>query len=298
MNRQNPLMRLRLAALVAASVLLGLPVSAQSQGPTQPYEVLPLWEIGVGGAARYGSEYLGSSETGAGLSPLPFLTYRSRLLNFGPPVAPGTPYRDRRLEFGVSVDAAPALDSGDNAARAGMDDLPTLVEFGPEAIVQLAETAPLFGDQTYGRIEFITQARGVFDISDEGVGYTGFVVRPALRYRQNGSLRPGSRVQASIGPIFATEGVHDHYYEVRPGEATADRPAFDAVGGYLGTKAQASFRYPLNNRLRLVGGVSATYLGGVANERSSLIEEDIAASAFIGLTVSLFQSKAKARRDR
>lgn len=48
------------------------------------------------------------------------------------------------------------------------------------------------------------------------------------------------------GPMVGSERNHDYFYAVAPQYATADRPAFDAKGGYAGSQLMmtASKRYP------------------------------------------------------
>jgi len=48
------------------------------------------------------------------------------------------------------------------------------------------------------------------------------------------------------GPLFADRRYHDYFYTVAPPYATADRPAYQAVGGYAGTQSiiSTSKRFP------------------------------------------------------
>lgn len=258
---------------------------------------LPLWELGVGAVGRVSPEYPGASEYSGGGTVYPYLTYRGRLFEFGGDATFRlVPFRSDRLEFGITVDGSSAVDSGDNALRGALPDLDALVEFGPEVSYRLTERPALIGDGT-GRFEFSLQTRGVFSIDSDtwDIDRVGALVRPAIRYRQNGSLKPGSRITASLGPVFASEGVHDFFYAVPTGGSL---PAFDARGGYLGTELTLSARYPLTDRMRLVGGVGMTLLHGAANEASPLFEDKVNASAFFGMTYSLYQSERKTTRDR
>ena len=275
------------------AILVGLCTPAFAQDAPQ----LPLWELGIGTVGRASAEYPGASEyTGSG-TVYPYLTYRGRLIEFGGDATFRLiPIRTERLEFGVSIDGSSAVDSGDNALRGALPDLDALVEFGPDIGYRLSEGPAVFGTGT-GRLEASLQARGVFSIDsdDFDVDRVGALVRPALRYRQNGSLKPGSRITATIGPVFATEGVHDFFYAVPSGGTLAP---YDARGGYLGTEVTLSARYPLTDRLRLVGGVGVTLLHGAANEASPLFEDKVNGSAFFGLTYSFYQSKRRTARDR
>lgn len=249
---------------------------------------LPLWELGLGGVGRSGAAYPGSSEYRGEVALFPYLTYRGRLFEIGgESTARFIPFRTERFELGFTVDGSSTVDSRDNALRGALPDLDALAEFGPEFNLRLFETPAYFGSGT-GRAELSVQTRGVFSVGD-GIDHVGNLVRPAIRYRQNGALKPGSRVSASVGPVFATEGVHDFFYQTA---------GYDAHGGYLGTEIAASVRYPLTDRLRVIGGVGLTVLSGAANRASPLFEDEVNASVFVGLTFSLFQSGRRALRDR
>lgn len=276
----------------AAAVLLPLQAAPQSRPPEVD---LPRWEIGIGAIARVATEYPGAEHYRTSLTPIPYLKYRGRFLELGgDQTFRLVPFRTDSFELGFSFDGSSRVDNRESAPGTVQPDLDALVEFGPEFIFRLAERPALVGDRAGGRLEAVLQTRGVFSIR-KGVSYEGAVIRPALRYRQNGALRPGSRLQASIGPVFATEGVQDKYYEVAPG---SDDPGYDAAGGFLGTEMRAAIRYPLTSRLNAIGGFAATYLGGGVNSGSPLRKSDWDAAVFLGLTVSLYRSKARGVRDR
>lgn len=272
--------------MTAAFFLLTAPGHAQD-APT-----LPLWELGIGSAAGGGADYLGANSYSASGAVFPYITYRGRLFEFGgDQTFRLVPFRSERFEVGISLDASSAVDSSDNALRGSLPDptdLDALVEVGPEFNYRLAERPALFGDGS-GRFEVSLQTRGVFSVGDD-VDHVGTLVRPAVRYRQNGALKPGSRISASIGPVFATQGLHDYFYSV-PG-------TYQARGGYLGTEITLSGRYPINDRLRLIAGGGLTILTGAANADSPLHADDVNASAFVGVTYSLYQSKRRTTRDR
>ncbi|MXQ06352.1 hypothetical protein GQ651_00690 [Alphaproteobacteria bacterium GH1-50] len=270
-------------------ILFLLPaVSSLSPAHAGDAPTLPLWELGVGATARVAPDYPGASEYNPGGTVFPFVTYRGRLLEFGgDQTFRIVPFRLDRVEIGVTVDGSSAVDSRDNALRGALPDLDALAEIGPEVNIALSERSAILGNGT-GRYELSLQTRGVFSLGD-GIDHVGTLGRLALRYRQNGALKPGARVTAAIGPVFASEGVHDFFYAT---------DSYDARGGYLGTEADVSVRYPLNDRLRVVGGVGVTLLSGAANRASPLFDEKVNVSAHIGLRWSLFQSQRRTTRDR
>ena len=122
-----------------------------------------------------------------------------------------------------------SANSDDNDLRSGMPDLGYLFEAGPEMVIRGPRSE---SDGRSSQLDFALQGRAVFSYEqDAGFGYEGLVFEPVLRYQMQGLFGEGSRLRASLGPIFATEDLHDYFYEVAPGFATATRPAFDATGG-------------------------------------------------------------------
>ena len=168
---------------------------------------LPLWELGFGLSARQTAEYPAAADYATRVVAFPYVAYRGRFLEIGEDdTFRFIPFRTDRLELAVSIDGNSAVERRGNELSGSLPDLDALVEFGPELIWRAAELPPVIGTRTMARLEFALQTRGAFSVSLTP-DYQGFLVRPALRYRQNGAIKPGSRIQATIGPIFATQGL-------------------------------------------------------------------------------------------
>lgn len=273
------------AALCCLAAGLGHSAAAQQAE-------LPLWELGVGVLGRAASDYPGADDYSASLTPVPFIRYRGNFLELGGDDALRVvPFRTERFELGFSFDSSARVVNRVTAIGAVLEDLDRSLEVGPELIYRFWDTPTLFGQTFPGHLEAILQTRWVYSL-DDSVDWEGTLYRPALRYRQYGTLGPGSRIQLSLGPIWTTEGLQDFYYQV-PG---AD--GYDARAGYLGTELRAALRFPLSPRLQVIGGAAATYLGGSVNRDSPLMKSDWDATAFIGLRYAIFQSQTRTRRDR
>jgi outer membrane scaffolding protein for murein synthesis (MipA/OmpV family) len=80
------------------------------------------------------------------------------------------------------------------------------------------------------------------------------------------------------GPLYGSRKYHDYFYAVDPEFATAERPAYEASGGYSGALALVSLsrRFP-----RFWIGAFARYdtLKGAAFESSPLVRRDYAVMA-------------------
>lgn len=279
--------------VVAALMGLALPATAQTADPQVPR---PLWEIGAGTLGRVSSAYPGASDASFTGSVIPYLRFRGKLLELGGEDAVRvTPIRTERFELGISLDSSQRVANRVTSLGAALPDLDRLVEIGPELGFILSEDGRALGIPVKGRLEAILQTRAVVSIADWDMDYEGAVVRPALRYRVYGTIQPGSRVQASIGPIFATEGVQDNYYEIA---ASGSDKGYDAKGGYMGTELRGAMRVPLGSRWQVIGGAGVSYLGGAVNVDSPAMDNRWDATAFLGFTYSLIQSDRTTFRDR
>lgn len=284
----------RMLPLLAAVLSWATAAGAQGMSDSDRLE-LPLWELGFGLSGRRTAEYPGADTYASRIVAFPYVAYRGRFLEIGEDdTFRFIPFRTDRLELAISVDGSSEVERRGNELSGSLPDLDALVEFGPELIWRAAEVAPVIGSRTMGRIELALQMRGAFSIS-QSPDYQGFLVRPALRYRQNGAIKPGSRVEMTIGPVFGTQGLQDYFYTA---DGTGTGTAFKARAGYMETELTASIRYPVTRRWRLIGGVRLAYLGGAANEDSPLFESRFNPSGYVGFTVSIFQSRRQALRDR
>jgi len=91
------------------------------------------------------------------------------------------------------------------------------------------------------------------------------------------------------GPLFADRRYEDYFYSVAPRFATADRPAYQARGGYAGTEllAALSKRYPSR-----WFGAYARYdtLSGASFAASPLVKRSGSWSAGVGIAWIIRQS--------
>lgn len=287
---------MRLTVFLAAVFCAG---AAFAQDETPSADTAPIWELGVGGFAWIGPDYPVSGESNLRGLPFPLIIYRGDFLRIGEDAAARIVPIDVPLyEVGISVDGAFGADSDENDARDGMPDLDPMLQVGPEVVFH----GPRFdlGEFGEGYVEFALQARAVFsiDTDDLRVESRGFVGQPLLRYTQRGLLGSKLKLGAEIGPVFATEKLHDYFYDVDSAFARAGRPAFAAEGGYLGTEIGFDLGYALNDRWNLFGGVDLSLHHGAANVDSPLFEDRLGVAAFFGATYAIWRSEKRVpRRD-
>ena len=91
----------------------------------------PLWEIGAVGGGGWIPDYPASSQNHLRALALPYAVYRGEVFRVGDRgAARGIVYDDQRIEVDLGLDAAFPVDSDDNDAREGMDNLDYLLEVG------------------------------------------------------------------------------------------------------------------------------------------------------------------------
>jgi outer membrane scaffolding protein for murein synthesis (MipA/OmpV family) len=131
-----------------------------------------------------------------------------------------------RLE--LSLAAGAPTRSRDDPAREGMDDLAPTLEFGPTLELGLQRGATW-------KLELRLPVRAVFTLErhPRAIGWT---TTPNMTLdRRVGAWNLG----LSGGPIWNTQRYNGYVYDVGPQDATAQRPAYRAAGGFAGWQATA-----------------------------------------------------------
>ncbi|MDN5870828.1 MAG: MipA/OmpV family protein [Nitrococcus sp.] len=245
---------------------------------------LPLWEVGLGVAPIVFSNYRGADQQTTYVLPLPYIIYRGNLLKVDRSGPRGVLFDTERLELNISFDVAPPVDSNDNDARAGMDDLDATVQIGPILKVQLTE------EDADLPLRLNLPLRTVIATDFTHVEHVGWVLHPQM-WLDLPKLH-GWGTSIGVGPIFADEGYHDYYYGVSPDFATASRPAYKGKAGYSGSSV-------LMGTSRRFGplwvGAFLRYdnLTGAAFEDSPLVETKHAFIAGAGIAWIFWRSEER-----
>lgn len=244
-------MRLALAIALAAA----LPAHA---------ELKPEWELGAGATVFSLPDYRGSDESRTYGVPFPYVIYRGERLRVDRQGVRGMFFESDRVELDLSMHATPPVDEK-NRAREGMPHLDPTIEIGPRLNLILLRDRR---NERALTLRLPVRAVVATDLSD--ARWAGFTAYPHL----SADLRPGGwNVGVQAGPLFGTGRYHDYFYSVDPRFATAERPAYDARGGYSGAMALASITRRIQ---RIWVGAFARYdiLNGAAFESSPLVRRD------------------------
>ncbi|HYA38665.1 MAG TPA: MipA/OmpV family protein [Candidatus Methylomirabilis sp.] len=256
--------------IISAILTVGLaatPVSAAE---------LPRWEIGLGVGGLSIPDYRGSDQRRSYVLPLPYVQYRGDVFRIDDEGAHGDLFASDRVKLEISLAAGVPAKSDRNDARTGMPNLDPTVEAGPSLHFDLARNESR--DRVWS-LRFPLRAAAAVDLHH--VQRIGWVFAPNLNFDAL-QVRGGWDLGVAVGPIYATEDNHDYYYEVAPEFATATRPAYDAPGGYSGSRLTltANRRFPT-----FWVGAFARYdnLSGAVFENSPLVKRKDSFMAGVGI---------------
>jgi MipA family protein len=270
---------------LAAAVLFS---SAAAAGALEPAGTpLPLWEVGVFGGTASTPAYPGSDDRSARTLILPFLIYRGEVLRSDQAGIGARLLHTDLVEFDVGFALSLPARSDDVAARRGMPDLGSLIEFGPRLKVNLAKPGP------GSRVRLEAPLRAVIEVKS-GLRRQGLAFEPKLVYEIDDWLGAWN-LDLSLGIAFGNASLNNYFYQVQPQFATGERPAHQAKSGLMLARAGASAWRKLGPDLRVFGFVRYDNYAQAANRASPLFRQNTGASAGIGLAWTLRRSQTVAR---
>lgn len=278
-----------LIVLTAILWLCGIPVTAQGAGlppvktATGPAQQ-PLWEVGIAAGFGTTADYPGSNRYQLRAIPFPYFIYRGSFFRSD---QNGTRLRavyTRNLELDISGGAAFASHSSGSGPRAGMPDLDYLLGLGPKLKYTFARPAP--GVAWFTEIPL----RAVISTDFSNLGYRGLVFAPDVGVRTASLLGSPWSAYADIGPEFASARFQDYFYEVAPRYARPGRPAYNAHGGYFGSRLEVGFSRALSKNFRVFFYSRLDDYNGARNTGSPLFQTRLGYAGFIGFNWSLLHS--------
>ena len=224
---------------VAPLALLTAAALAAAAGTAARAEPRPLWEFGLGAGALVFNDYRGADTVHAYPVPVPYLVYRGKFLRSDHNGLRGRLFDQDRVGLNLSVNGTTPVRS--DSARHGMPDLRPTLEVGPSLDVHLWKSA-----DARVKLDLRLPARAAFTVEAAPSMIGGFLA-PHLNLDLAQRRGPdGWKLGLLAGPLFANRRYDAYFYGVAPQYAHADRPAFQAHGGYAGTQLIAALtrRYP------------------------------------------------------
>ena len=192
------------------------------------------FEFGLGPGWAQIPHYRGSDQDATYVIPLPYVRYYGKRLRVDREGGRFYFIEQPVFKLDLSASFAPPVDSSDNRARQGMDSLDLVFELGPRIQLDFYES----GDGFF-KFRAALPLRAAFATNGNRTENIGYVFSPYIQFRINYGLESAF----SIGPMWANEAYHDYFYEVRPDQARADRPAYNAQSGYSGSRITFTTSY-------------------------------------------------------
>ncbi|MEK2688010.1 MipA/OmpV family protein [Bdellovibrio sp. GT3] len=216
----------------------------------------PLWDWGIGlGYVRY-ADYPASDEYSQIMLPFPTFQYRGEYLRADDREG-GRAYLFKTDSWSLEFSGSGRfpLDSSKNKARFGMEDLPLVVNGGPQLVYHSG-----------GTWEF--QIAPFFSVAakNDDIRANGMLLKTQVTYRWEGET-PGpldSTILITGTTSFemnaASSDYMKTYYEVDSRDVRAGRAEYDAKAGFLSTN--------LSYYQRFAAGRSAVYFGASISDYS------------------------------
>ncbi len=201
----------------------------------------PLWEIGAGLAALTFPDYRGSDQNHTYALPFPYFVYRGKFFKADHHGVRGIFLHNNHIDLNIGIGVSPPVNSNDNLARQGMPNLKPTIEIGPSLNITLWRTS----NHRY-KLDLRLPVRTVTTVTSN-VHNIGWVTIPSLNLDvTNMAGFPGWNLGVLYGPMYGSRSYNNYFYSVQPQYATATRPAYDAPGGYAGSRfiIALSKRYP------------------------------------------------------
>jgi outer membrane protein len=258
---------------------------SHSVAPLKPR--LPLWEAGVLGGGITQPAYPGADERASLVAGLPLFIYRGEYLRVDRGTVGVRAIKTPRTEVDVGLAASLGSRAADSEARRGMDDLGTLLEFGPRLNINL-------GDVSEGRSDSRIQLalRSVFDANDH-FRYRGITFEP--QWVKDMRFLNGWLVSTNLGAVFGDQKLVDTFYRVAPSEAIPARPSYEARSGLVALRASLFASRLFTPDVRFFSYLRLDSVQGAANQGSPLVRRDNGWTVGLGFAWTLAHSERSAK---
>ncbi|WP_373098006.1 MipA/OmpV family protein [Zhongshania sp.] len=251
--------------------------------------LLPKWELGAGIAGFHLPDYPGAEQSSSYVLPFPYIIYRGERVKADREGVRGLLFEHRHWDLNISAGGSLPVNSGENRARDGMDDLDFSFEFGPSLRLKLQESAK---QKTHLRFN----VRALLDLDGfPSMNYEGWVFNPELRWQRQltDELSWGARVQVRYG----SKDYHDYFYGVAPQFARSDRHAYRAPAGYNSTGSDIRIRWEAPSGWRVVMALSYVDLHDASFNDSPLFKKNSGAYFSLSIARILWRSNRRVVAD-
>lgn len=227
-------------------------------------------EIGGGAFMADIPHYLGSDQSEQYIMPVPYIRYQSDELDVDRNSFTGYLWHYDNVHIDISAGVSLAVDSEDNQARAGMDDLDWVFELGPSLNYYFLG-GPQASQQLY--IGLFTRKAMATDFGS--VTNVGWRYGPSIYFESPLLIKAGYEVTTSVraNANFADDRYLDYYYGISELDSQAERGQFNSQSGYSG--ADLSIGLNFDSKKYWVGGfIKYHHLAQSKQQHSPLVKQD------------------------
>lgn len=243
--------------LALSTSLLSLLISLTSHAKQQP-----VVELGVGLTQLINPHYLGAEQSSSYFFPFPYVIYRGDYIKADRSGLRGFIYDSEKLDLRMSFSGSLPVNSQDNDARAGMDDLDVMVEAGPNLEYQLYKN-------THSLLRLDLPLRAAFSLGNPFMHHQGWTTNPRLYFRQQTQQWT---IVSTLGLVFSDRRYHDYIYTVDETDVIAGRNFYQSSSGYTGSRFSISAKRQFG---QFITGANMRYynLSGAKNINSPLMKQ-------------------------
>lgn len=252
----------------------------------------PKWELGIGAAVGTEPDYPASDRYRPRPIGFPYFIYRG---NFFRSDENGPRVRTQiqpNVELTVSGSASFGSHSDSSGPRANMPKLDYLFELGPNLRVTALRLSP----DTSLRVDL--PLRAVFSLNGLHSAYQGLTFEPLVGLHTRNLLDSGWSGYAGVGPEWATGRLQRYFYQVDPQYALPERPAYEAHGGYLGSRVEVGASHKLGRDFSLFMFARVDDYAAAENEDSPLFKTRLGYTGLIGLSWTFLRSQDMVQAPR
>jgi len=200
-----------------------------------------IFGAGVGSAIGI-PEYIGSDESRNYLLPLPYISYNGPRLKISRSGITGKLFNSDKWFLSLSLSGAIPVDSKDNEARRGMEDLEAVFEYGP-SLKYFFNGRDDSDDAFYLDLNFREARTLSFDSLDINAS-------PSLVWRTklpNQIMSGNVKFTSQIRWEFVSNRYSQYFYGVESKDVTESRMFYQSDGGYAGYRINNSVRWQRDN---------------------------------------------------
>ena len=264
------------------TIFLSLPLLAfatvEEPRNQKPLEELPLFEYGWGLGYTHFQHYPAADQSrGIGL-PFGTFQYRGRRLRADDREgAQAKLFRTENWFLDLDGGVMAELNSNDNDARRGMDNIPWSIRLGPELRRSLLPD-----------LEFRMSVEQTVLTDFRDTRWGGVTGEARLIWQ--------TFTQITFGILTGDSVFQSTYFSVPREFATATRPEYGAKGGFLSSQISFFQKWPDGKWAYYLGGSAYNYSNS-ANRASPLHRSDVNVNMFMGITYTIGESVERARSE-